>query len=51
MITRHKAITQDGARFYFSDESKARAFAAKVGGEYHGMVTFPDIAAFMAAHQ
>ena len=51
MITRHKATTADGARFYFTEESKARAFAEKTGGEYHGMVTFRSIADFMAQHQ
>ena len=50
MITRHKATTAEGARFYFTDESKARAFAAKTGGAYHGLVTFDSIAQFMAAH-
>lgn len=50
MITRHKATTAEGARFYFADEARARAFAAKTGGEYHGVVTFPSIAAFMASH-
>ena len=51
MITRHKATTADGARFYFADESKARAFAEKTGGAYHGIVTFDSIASFMAMHQ
>ena len=51
MLTRHKATTADGARFYFTDESKARAFAAKTGGAYHGLVTFDSIAHFMAQHQ
>ena len=51
MITRHKAVTPDGARFYFAEESKARAFAARVGGEYRGLVTFRSIADFMAQHQ
>ena len=50
MITRHKATTADGARFYFADEVRARAFAAKTGGAYHGLVTFDSIAQFMAAH-
>ena len=49
-ITRHKATTPEGARFYFTDEARARAFAAKVGGQYHGIVTFPSLAAFMASH-
>ena len=51
MITRHKATTADGARFYFADESKARTFAAKTGGVYHGLVTFDSIADFMSQHQ
>ena len=51
MITRHKATTADGARFYFVDESKARAFAAKTGGAYHGVVTFDSVAQFMSLHQ
>ena len=51
MIVRHKATTADGARFYFTDESKARAFAAKTGGAYHGIVTFESIAQFMSMHQ
>ena len=51
MITRYKATTVDGARFYFTDESKAREFAAKTGGTYHGIVTFESIAHFMAQHQ
>ena len=50
MITRHKATTADGARFYFADEVRARAFAAKTGGAYHGLVTFDSIAQFMAQH-
>ena len=50
MITRHKATTVDGARFYFVDEAKARAFAVKTGGAYHGLVTFDSIALFMAHH-
>jgi len=49
-ITRHKATTAEGARFYFTDETRARTFAAKMGGDYHGVVTFPSIAAFMASH-
>ena len=51
MITRHKVTTADGARFYFADEAKARAFAAKTGGAYHGVVTFDSIAQFMSQHQ
>ena len=51
MITRHKSTTADGARFYFVDEATARAFAAKTGGAYHGIVTFDSIASFMALHQ
>ena len=51
MITRYKAVTPDGARFYFVEESKARAFAARVGGEYRGLVTFDSIAQFMSQHQ
>ena len=51
MLTRHKATTADGARFYFKDESRARAFAAKTGGAYHGIVTFDSIAQFMSLHQ
>ena len=51
MITRHKAVTPDGARFYFAEESKARAFAAKTGGEYRGLVTFDSLAHFMSQHQ
>ena len=51
MIVRYKATTADGARFYFVEESKARAFAAKAGGEYHGLVTFDSLAQFMAQHQ
>ena len=50
MITRRKATTAEGARFYFTDECKARAFAAKTGGAYYGLVTFVSIAQFMAAH-
>lgn len=49
-ITRHKATTAEGARFYFADESRARTFAASTGGQYHGLVTFPSIVAFMASH-
>ena len=50
MITRHKATTADGARFYFEDEATARAFAERTGGAYHGIVTFDSIAQFMSAH-
>ena len=51
MIVRYKATTADGARFYFTEESRARAFAAETGGAYHGMVTFDSIAHFMSQHQ
>ena len=51
MIVRYKATTADGARFYFTEESKAREFAAKTGGAYNGLVTFDSIAQFMAQHQ
>ena len=51
MLIRHKATTAGGARFYFTDESKARAFAEKTGGAYHGLVTFDSIAQFMSLHQ
>ena len=50
MIVRFKSTTPDGARFYFADEARAKAFAAKVHGQYHGLVQFESLAAFMESH-